>query len=188
MAVYYIIFNYTAHSNRIEDNQMGITLKKVVENINTLSNKQNSEIIVNYHNYLIEKGNSINSQIAYLKTFYYYAKYLENMNIIDVKQKHEIINYLNTKMKNHDLEKKYLTIWNDYLLKLRTFYRWLYNRDDEGNGQEYWTAPDFMKIKKKRSKRISPYTSNDIWERDELQEVIKYEISRRNKAIIALKI
>ena len=63
MAVYYIIFNYTAHSNRIEDNQMGITLKKVVENINTLSNKQNSEIIVNYHNYLIEKGNSINSQI-----------------------------------------------------------------------------------------------------------------------------
>ena len=45
-----------------------------------------------------------------------------------------------------------------------------------------------MKIKKERSKRISPYTSNDIWERDELQEVIKYEISRRNKAIIALKI
>ena len=84
--------------------------------------------------------------------------------------------------------RKNITIWNDYLLKLRTFYRWLYNRDDEGNGQEYWTAPDFMKIKKKRSKRISPYTSNDIWERDELQEVIKYEISRRNKAIIALKI
>ena len=59
MAVYYIIFNYTAHSNRIEDNQMGITLKKVVENVNTLSNKQNSEIIIKYLNYLIEKGNSI---------------------------------------------------------------------------------------------------------------------------------
>jgi hypothetical protein len=29
---------------------MGITLKKVVENINTLSNKQNSKIITNYHN------------------------------------------------------------------------------------------------------------------------------------------
>jgi hypothetical protein len=28
--------------------------------------------------------------------------------------------------------------------------------------------------------------SNDIWEIDELQAVIKYEISRRNKAIRAL--
>ena len=56
---------------------MGVTLKKVVENINTLSNKQNSEIIIKYLNYLIEKGNSINSQIAYLKAVYYYAKYLK---------------------------------------------------------------------------------------------------------------
>ncbi len=105
MEVYYIIFNYIVHSNRIEDNQMGITLKKVVENINSLLNKQNSQIIITYHNYLIEKGNSINSQVAYLKAVYYYAKYLENTNIIDVKQKHEIINYLNTKIKNHDMDK-----------------------------------------------------------------------------------
>ena len=186
MAVYCIIFNYTVHSNRIEDNPMGITLKKVVENVNTLSNKQNSEIIINYHHYLIEKGNSINSQIAYLKALYYYAKHLENTNIMDVKQKQEIINYLNTKIKNYDVEKKYLTTWNDYLLKLRTFYRWFYNCEKEGKGQEYWITPDFIKIKKKQSKRTSPYTGNDIWERDELQAVIKYEISRRNKAIIAL--
>ncbi|HEX5186137.1 MAG TPA: hypothetical protein VFV86_04530 [Nitrososphaeraceae archaeon] len=165
---------------------MGITLKKVVENINALPNKQNSEIIMNYHNYLIEKDSSINSQIAYLKTIYYYAKYLENTNIIDVKQKNEIISYLNTKIKSHDMEKKYLTTWNDYLLKLRTFYRWLYNSNDVGIGQEFWTTPDFIKIKKKQSKRISPYTGDEIWDRDELQVVIKYEISRRNKAIIAL--
>lgn len=43
-----------------------------------------------------------------------------------------------------------------------------------------------MKIKKKQSKRICPYMGNDIWESDELQAVIKYEISKRNKAIIAL--
>jgi hypothetical protein len=133
---------------------MGISLKKVVENINSLLNKQNSQIIITYHNYLIEKGNSINSQVAYLKAVYYYAKYLENTNIIDVKQKHEIINYLNTKIKNDDLEKKYITTWNDYLLKLRTFYRWLYNCEDEGKGQEYWTTPDFMKIKKTEETRF----------------------------------
>jgi hypothetical protein len=165
---------------------MGITLKKVIENINGLPNKLNSNIIINYHNHLIEKGSAINTQKTYLKAVYYYAKYLGNTNILDVKQEHEIITYLNTKMKHDDVEKKYITTWNDYLLKLRTFYRWVYNCDEESKGQEYWTTPEFTKIKKKQSKRISPYTGNDIWERDELQTVIKYEISRRNKAIIAL--
>jgi hypothetical protein len=84
------------------------------------------------------------------------------------------------------MEKKHLTTCNDYLLKLRTFYRLLYNCEDEDRGQEYWITPEFMKIKKKQSKRICPYMSNDIWEIDELQAVIKYEISRRNKAIRAL--
>ena len=72
------------------------------------------------------------------------------------------------------------------MLKLRTFYRWVYNSDDESKGQEYWTTPDFMKIKRKQSKRISPYMANEIWEKEELQIIIKYELSRRNKAIIAL--
>lgn len=143
---------------------MGISLKKVVENVNTLSNKQNSEIIIKYLNYLIEKGNLINSQIVYLKAVYYYAKYLENKNIIDVKQKHEIINYLNTKIKNYDMEKKYLTTWNDYLLKLRTFYRWLYNCEDKGKGQEYWTTPDFIKIKKKQDGMPNIHVIRKNWQ------------------------
>lgn len=84
------------------------------------------------------------------------------------------------------MEKKHLTTRNDYLLKLGTFYRWLYNCQDEGKGQEYWITPEFMKINKKQSKRICPYMGNDIWESDELQAVIKYEISKRNKAIITL--
>ena len=52
--------NYNVHSNHIVNKQMGITLN-VVENFNILSNKQNSEIIMSYHSYLIEKCNSINS-------------------------------------------------------------------------------------------------------------------------------
>jgi integrase len=141
---------------------------------------------MNYNNYLIEKGSALNSQISHLKALYYYARYLEDKNIIDVKEKHEVIVYLNSKIKNDDMEKKYLGTWNDYMLKLRTFYRWIYNSDDESKGLEYWTTPDFIKIKKKPTKRISPYMANEIWEKDELQIIIKYEISRRNKAIIAL--
>ena len=46
--------------------------------------------------------------------------------------------------------------------------------------------PEFIKIKKKQAKRISPYNGNEIWEKEELQSVIKYEITIRNKAIISL--
>lgn len=168
---------------------MGMTLKSALKNINSLPNKKNSNIIINYHNHLIDRGSSLNSQIAYLKAVYYYAQYLGDTNIIDVKEKHEIIAYLNSKIKNDDLEKKYIGTWNDYLLKLRTFYRWVYNSNGNGNDTkdlEYWTTPEFLKIKKKQSKRISPYMNNEIWEKDELQSIIKYEISRRNKAIVSL--
>ena len=37
---------------------MGITLKRILENINSLPNKKNSQIIINYHGYLIEKGSA----------------------------------------------------------------------------------------------------------------------------------
>lgn len=42
------------------------------------------------------------------------------------------------------------------------------------------------KIKEKRSKRLSPYSETDIWERDELLSVVKYEPHKRNKAALAL--
>ena len=44
----------------------------------------------------------------------------------------------------------------------------------------------FCKIKTKKTKRISPYVESEIWERDELISIIKYEPYKRNKAIITL--
>ncbi len=40
------------------------------------------------------------------------------------------------------------------------------------------------KIKQKQTKRLSPYTENDLLERDELLFIVKYESINRNKAII----
>jgi hypothetical protein len=45
---------------------------------------------------------------------------------------------------------------------------------------------EFMNIKKKRTKRLSPYGEHEIWEIKELQAVIKYEPHKRNKAILSL--
>ena len=49
-----------------------------------------------------------------------------------------------------------------------------------------WETPDFVNIKKKKTKRISPYLENELWEKDDLLTIIKYESYKRNKAILAL--
>jgi integrase/recombinase XerD len=43
-----------------------------------------------------------------------------------------------------------------------------------------------VNIKKKRTKRLSPYGEHEIWDIKELQTVIKYEPHKRNKAILSL--
>jgi integrase/recombinase XerD len=76
------------------------------------------------------------------------------------------------------------------------FYRWFYNiyingiddfaSEDKQAVKEQWTTPEFVRIRQKQSKRSSPYLGSEIWDKEELQSIIKYEISRRNKAIISL--
>jgi hypothetical protein len=49
-----------------------------------------------------------------------------------------------------------------------------------------WVAPSFVQIRKKITKRISPYIENELWERDEIITIISYEPYKRNKAALAL--
>jgi integrase/recombinase XerD len=49
-----------------------------------------------------------------------------------------------------------------------------------------WITPDFTQIKLKKTKRLSPYSHNEIWYKEELLTTIKYEPSKRNKAALAL--
>jgi integrase/recombinase XerD len=43
-----------------------------------------------------------------------------------------------------------------------------------------------QQIKKKKTKRLSPYLETEIWDRDELLEVVKYEPYIRNKTALRL--
>jgi integrase/recombinase XerD len=164
---------------------MGAKIKNVIAHINSMSNKKNISLILSYHNYLIDKGIVVNSQINNIKPIYYFAKHLDTTNLTDVKDKLTITTFLNTLIKYDDQDKKYLTTWNYYLEKIKGFYRWVYN-NDESNDARDWTTPDFIKIRKKQTKRLSPYSGTEIWEKEELISVIKYETSVRNKAIISL--
>jgi len=51
---------------------------------------------------------------------------------------------------------------------------------------ENWETPEFVKIKNKKSKRLSPYLESEIWEKDELLSIIKHEPHKRNKAALTL--
>jgi integrase/recombinase XerD len=49
-----------------------------------------------------------------------------------------------------------------------------------------WITPSFVSIKKKTTKRISPYLESELWEKEDVLTIIKYEPDKRNKAILSL--
>ncbi|MDP9290677.1 MAG: hypothetical protein M3P08_21115 [Thermoproteota archaeon] len=73
------------------------------------------------------------------------------------------------------------------------FFRWFHNyklAKDSGaepsSDPSDWKTPAFANIKKKKTKRISPYSTDEIWEKDEVLSIVKYEPHIRNKAILML--
>ena len=51
---------------------------------------------------------------------------------------------------------------------------------------EDWKTLAYLHIKEKRTKRISPYLETELWEKEDLLTIIKYEPYKRNKAILSL--
>jgi hypothetical protein len=118
----------------------------------------------------------------------------KNKTFYDVKDSKTIVAFLDTRRKSKEVdpEQKWITTWNDYLWRLKMFYRWLYNlKIREDNSRNYydisiWKTPNFVKINKKKTKRLSPYNESEIWDREELLSIVKYEPHKRNKAILTL--
>jgi integrase len=137
-------------------------------------------------------GTSERYQNNNLKAIIAYSKFLEpSLSFLRIKNKEQIISFLDTKIKNseEDPDKRWITIWNDYLVRIKYFFRWLYNcKDKDLDDIPFleWVTPDFVKIKNKKTKRISPYLENELWEKDDLLTIIKYESYKRNKAILSL--
>jgi integrase/recombinase XerD len=137
-------------------------------------------------------GTSEKYQNNNLKAIIAYSKFLgPPISFYEVENKNQVISFLDTKIKNSedDPDKRWITTWNDYLVRIKYFFRWLYNCKDKDLDDvpfSDWETPDFVKIKNKKTKRISPYLENELWEKDDLLTIIKYESYKRNKAILAL--
>ena len=170
-------------------------LETVLKHVEEISNDANRQLIKDYHRYLITRDTGTNYQKDNVKLTYMFAKFLgESKTFYDVKDPEIIVGFLDIKRKTkeEDPEQKWITTWNDYLLRLKMFYRWLYNVKLNGNNQRNhydisnWVTPDFVNINKKKTKRLSPYNEADIWDREELLLIVKYEPYKRNKAILTL--
>lgn len=127
-----------------------------------------------------------------LKAIIAYSKFLgSSISLDQIDTRIQITSFLDSKIKGveQDPDKRWITTWNDYLGRLKYFFRWLHNYDDkrfEENQFSDWETPHFVRIKKKKSKRISPYLETELWEKEDLLNIIKYERHKRNKAILSL--
>lgn len=168
---------------------MPFKLSTIVNKIDTIPNNRNRKSVEEFLQYMQMNGKSENHQINNLKCIIFFAKYLgKDIEFFDIKKKEQILSFLNTKMKtlDEDPEKKWIATWNNYLNRIRLFFRWLHNLNDTEYDQSNWKTPDFLRIKLLKTKRLSPYSENEIWEKDELLSIVKYEPHKRNKAILTL--
>ena len=179
---------------------MPAKLSTTIGKITTIPNPINSILVTEFHKYMQTSGASERHQNNSLKIIIAYAFSIgKDVTLYNINRKEQIYSFLDTKIKNHeeDPDKRWITTWNYYLVHLKRFFRWIHNyhthkrtgeedHDDVSDSELQWITPSFINIKKRKTKRLSPYSETEIWERDELLAVIKYEPYKRNKAALSL--
>jgi integrase/recombinase XerD len=170
---------------------MPAKLTTTINKICTLPNPINSAIIMQFSEYMKGNGSSEHHQNNNLKAVIAFAKFVgPHSTFYQIQTKQQIITFLDTKINTEDNEKKWITTWNNYLTRLKLFFRWLYNvrgkNSDEIAPQSDWETPSFARIKGKKSKRISPYSETELWDREEILFIVRYESHKRNKAALTL--
>ncbi len=176
------------YQNYLRYRKVPAKLTTTVDKIRLLSNRDNSRIIMDFHDFMKENGASERHQNNNLETILAFSLILDYKPLIEVDKREDILVFLQSKIKDKDLDpdQKWITTYNDYLHRLKHFFRWLYNRD-KNTSMDEWTTPDFLQtIKPKKTKRLSPYSETEIWDKDEYLSIIKYEPYKRNKAALAL--
>jgi hypothetical protein len=119
-----------------------------------------------------------------LKALTAFAEFLgSNITFLDIKESNSIIRFLDSKLKNinDDPDRRSIITWNDYLGRIKYFFRWLHNSKvkDAFVYQSDWETPVFARIKEKKTKRLSPYSETELWEQEEILSIIKYEQYKR---------
>jgi hypothetical protein len=169
---------------------MPAKLSTTVGKIPLLSSQDDACLISEFHLFMKENGASERHQNNNLKAVISYARFLaaKGKSLRQVNTKEDVLSFLNTKVKvkDDDPEQKWITTYNDYLHRLKHFFRWLFN-ENRDLPMDTWKTPNFLSfLKPKKTKRLSPYSETEIWDKEEFLSIIKYEHFKRNKAALAL--
>ena len=121
---------------------MPFTLSTTIGKIQNLPNYKNIEIVNDFLEYMRSNGSSEHHQNNNLKVVITFSNFIGKDNsFYDINKKEQVLEFLNTKVKSHDEDpdKRWITTWNNYLNRLRLFYRWKNNsyedRDDDRLGK-----------------------------------------------------
>ena len=112
----------------------------------------------------------INNNLKIVMSFSKFSN--QNLSFGEMNRKH-VIKFLDSKIKTgeQDPDRRWITTWNVYLNHLKYFFRWFYNEyllDNNSNSEDEipsrdWVTPEFMQIKIKKTKRLSPYIESELW-------------------------
>jgi len=179
-----------------------VKLSTTISNIQTIPNENNRILVNEFYEFMKSSGTSEKYQNNNLKTIIAFGRFLEpSISFQNITKRDPIITFLDTKIKNSqvDPDKRWITTWNDYLGRIKYFFRWLYNTKNSGtllrsnqyNEDVYipiteWKTPSFLKIDKKKTKRLSPYLESELWEKEDILNIVKYDTYKRNKAALTL--
>ncbi len=109
-----------------------------------------------FRSYMQSNGSSERNQNNNLKAMIAFANFIgHDSSFYDIRSREQILCYLDTKIKNteQDPDEKWITTWNDYLNRIKLFFRWLTNKHITSKSD--WETPDFAQIKEKKSYRSS---------------------------------
>jgi hypothetical protein len=170
---------------RFEYLTMPIRLDTVLRKVEQMSNSVNSDLLKDFYQHMKDNGTSQNYQKGTLKAMIHFSEHIgATTSFYDVDNK-QVVRFLDTKTKPEqiDPDKKWVTTWNDYLWRLKLFFRWLHNKkikeingEGEAKAEDEWKTPPFLQqIKKKKTKRLSPYLETEVWDRDASKIVFSIE-------------
>ena len=160
----------------------------ILKQIKELENQSHSRSFLEFYEWLIdEEDSSIRNAINYLMVLRLFSVENSSKSLSDI-TKENITNFLDKRRKSldDDPDKKWIRTWNDYLSRLIGFYKWLVNQKSNTSREDWHTPEPINSIKKKKNKRKTSYSPNDVWTEDELLLAVKYSGDIRTKLVLTL--
>jgi integrase/recombinase XerD len=140
---------------------MTIRLSTTVRNAGIVVSKQeNVKIILRFFEFMKKIGTSESYQNNNLKAIIAYSKFLgPSITLDQIKDRSQITSFLDTKIKaiEQDPDKHWITTWNDYLGRIKYFFRWLHNYDDirfDDVQFSDWQTPEFVRIRRRNLTKL----------------------------------